>query len=315
MEVLQSILKGILLISVAITALVTYLSINKMWNRKHEVTVAQSNSVFAQILGISTTLPFIIYYSIHGDIKIALDSFIRLFINIFLFLVSIGFWVKDRQHKGVWQKFLKALKQEANESTNLIKALTQPSGKKELLNILYRVAWLDDELNEKERQYIQMFADSWEIDPSHLFAEPPPEKGIEKLNKLRDEVITYLAVGPSKEQALSLSDVVQALINIDERITKEEELIGAEISGMLINYASEQKTTLYGVMIHPKQEQQESFLALVPSAKEEYILGNRAYVAGIFQTRPYAEAFSEYYREQDFFTVVHKYNTTTASVR
>ena len=92
-------------------------------------------------------------------------------------------------------------------------------------------------------------------------------KGIEKLNKLRDEVIAYLALQPSKEQAQSLSDVVQALINIDEQITKEEELIGSEISGMLINYASEQKTTLYGVMIHPKQEQQESFLALVPSAK------------------------------------------------
>ncbi|MEH2063622.1 MAG: hypothetical protein V7K50_15395 [Nostoc sp.] len=312
MEVLQSILKGILLISVAITALITYLTINKMWNRKHEVTVAQSNSVFAQILAIFTTLPFLIYYSVHGDIKIALDNFIRLFLYIFLFLVAIGFWVKDPQHKGIWQKFIKAFKQEANESTNLIKALNHPSRKKELLNILYRVAWLDDELNEKERQYIQMFADTWDIDTSYLFNEPPPEKGIEKLNKVRDEVIAYLALQPSKEQAQSLSDVVQALINIDEEITKEEELIGAEISGMLINYASEQKTTLYGVMIHPKQEQQESFLALVPSAKEEYILGNRAYVAGIFQTLPYAEAFSENYREQGFFTIVHKYNTTAA---
>ena len=312
MEILQSILKVILLMSVGTTALITYLTINKMWNRKHEVTVAQSNSVLAQLLAISTTLPFVIYYSINADIKIALDNFIRLFLYVFLFLVAIGFWVKDPQHKGIWQKFLKALKQEANESTNLIKAVNQPSVKKELLNILYRVAWLDDALNEKERQYIQMFADSWEIDTSYLFREPPPEKGSDKLNKLREEVIAYLALQPSKEQALILSDVVQALINIDEQITKEEELIGTEISGMLINYAIEQKTALYGVIIHPKQEQQESFLALVPSAKEEYILGNRAYIAGFFQTRPYAEAFSEYYREQDFFTVVHKYNTTTA---
>jgi hypothetical protein len=312
MEVLQSILKGILLISLPLTAFISYLTINKIWGRKHQVKVAQSYSVFAQLLSISTTLPFLVYYSINADIKIALDNLIRLFLYIFLFLLSIGFWVKDPQHKGVWQKFLKAFKQEAKESTNLIKALTQPSGKKELLNILYRVAWLDDALNEKERQYIQMFADSWEIDPSHLFAEPPPEKGIEKFNKIREEVIVYLALQPSKEQVMSLSDVVQALINIDEEITKEEELIGAEISGMLINYASEEKTTLYGIIIHPKQEQQESFLALVPNAKEEYILGNRAYIAGIFQTRPYAEAFSEYYREQEFFTIVHKYDTKTA---
>ncbi|MTJ12267.1 TerB family tellurite resistance protein [Anabaena sp. UHCC 0187] len=312
MEVLQSILKGILLISVAITALMTYLAINKIWPRKHELTVVQSRSLLAQILSISTTLPFLVYYSIHGDIKIALDNFIRLCMYIFLFLVAIGFWVKDPQHNGIWQKFIKAFKQEAKESTNLIKALTQPSGKKELLNILYRVAWLDDELNEKERQYIQMFADSWEIDPSHLFAEPPPEKGIEKFNKIREEVIVYLALQPSKEQVMSLSDVVQALINIDEEITKEEELIGAEISGILGDYGNQQKASLYGVMVHPNQEQEKSFLALMPNAKEEYILGNRAYIAGIFQTRPYAEAFSEYYREQKFFTIVHKYDTKTA---
>jgi hypothetical protein len=312
MELFESIFQFLLLISVGTTALFSYLCINKMWTRKHDPLVAESISPIAMAMWISVSLPFVLNYTLQNNWRVALTYSFRLIFFIVLFLVSIGFWVKDPQHKGIWQKFLKALKQEANESTNLIKAVNQPSVKKELLNILYRVAWLDDALNEKERQYIQMFADSWEIDTSYLFREPPPEKGSDKLNKLREEVIAYLALQPSKEQALILSDVVQALINIDEQITKEEELIGAEISGMLINYASEQKTALYGVIIHPKQEQQESFLALVPSAQEEYILGNRAYIAGFFQTRPYAEAFSEYYREQDFFTVVHKYNTTTA---
>jgi hypothetical protein len=155
-----------------------------------------------------------------------------------------------------------------------------------------------------------MFADSWEIDPSHLFSEPPPEKGIEKFNKIREEVIVYLALQPSKEQALSLSDVVQALINIDEEITKEEELIGAEISGMLINYASGEKTALCRVIIHPaNQKEQENLLALVPEAKKEYMLGNLAFIVATFQTAPYAEAFSENYREQGFFTIVQTYNT------
>jgi len=312
MELFESIFQFLLLISVGTTALFSYLCINKMWTRKHDPLVAESISPIAMAMWISVSLPFVLNYTLQNNWRVALTYSFRLIFFIVLFLVSIGFWVKDPQHKGIWQKFLYALKQEANESTNLIKAVNQPSGKKELLNILYRVAWLDDALNEKERQYMQMFADSWEIDTSYLFREPPPEKGSDKLNKLREEVIAYLALQPSKEQALILSDVVQALINIDEQITKEEELIGTEISGMLINYAIEQKTALYGVIIHPKQEQQESFLALVPSAKEEYILGNRAYIAGFFQTRPYAEAFSEYYREQDFFTVVHKYNTTTA---
>lgn len=312
MELFESIFQFLLLISVGTTALYSYLCINKMWTRKHDPLVAESISPIAMAMWISVSLPFVLNYTLQNNWRVALTYSFRLTFFVVFFLVAIGFWVKDPQHKGIWQKFLKALKQEANESTNLIKAVNQPSGKKELLNILYRIAWLDDTLNEKEQQYIQMFADTWEIDTRYLFSEPPPEKGIEKLNKLREEVIDYLALHPSKEQALSLSDVVQALINIDEQITKEEELIGAEISSILINYASEQKTALYGVIIHPKQEQQESFLAIVPSAKEEYILGNRAYIAGIFQTCSYAEAFSEYYRKQDLFTVVHKYNITTA---
>ena len=309
MELFESIFQFLLLISVGTTALFSYLCINKMWTRKHDPLVAESISPIAMAMWISVSLPFVLNYTLQNNGRVALTYSFRLIFFIVLFLVSIGFWVKDPQHKGIWQKFLKALKQEANESTNLIKAVNQPSGKKELLNILYRVAWLDDALNEKERQYMQMFADSWEIDTSYLFSEPPPEKGIEKLNKLREEVIAYLALQPSKEQALSLSDVVQALINIDEQITKEEELIGAEISGMLINYASEQKTALYGVMIHPtNQKEQENLLSLVPDAKEEYMLGNPAFLVATFQTAPYAEAFSENYRKQGFFTIVQTYN-------
>lgn len=308
MEIFESIFQFLLLISVATTALISYLSINKMWTRKHDPLVAESISPIAIGMGLFVSLPFVLNYTLQNDWRAALAYFFRLIFFIVFFLVSIGFWVKDRRHKGIWQKFLKALKQEANESTNLIKAVNQPSGKKELLNILYRVAWLDDALNEKERQYVQMFADTWEIDASYLFSEPPPEKGIEKLNKLREEVIAYLALQPSEEQALSLSDVVQALINIDEQITKEEELIGAEISGMLINYASQEKTALYGVIIHPtNQKEQENLLARVPDAKEEYMFGNPAFVVATFQTAPYAEAFSENYREQGFFTIVQTY--------
>jgi hypothetical protein len=289
MEVLESVLKEILMKPVFLTVISVYLNINKTWPRKHEITVAQSTSVISKVISSFITLIFFMYYLLYGDIEVALDNFFWLLMNIFLFLVSISFWVKDSKHQGIWQKFTRSLKQEASESTNLIKALNQPSGKRELLNILYRIVWLDDELDEKEQQYIQMFADTWGIDPSHLFAEPPPEKGMEKLNKVREQVIDYLALHPSKEQALSLSDVIQVLIRIDEHITKEEELIGAEISGMLASYGSQPQEALHGVMIHPNEEQQAGFLALVPNAKEEYLLGGN-------------------YREQNFFTVVHKYN-------
>lgn len=309
MEKFQSILKGILLISVALTAVVIYLNINKLWSRKHDPRVAQSTSLFAQILAVSTTLPFFIYYSFYKDFNIALESLFRLIAYSFYFLVGIGFWVKDPHYRGGWQKLTNAFKQEASESAHLIKALNQPSGKKELLNILYRLAWLDDVLDDKERQYIQMFAEAWEIDTEYLFTEPPPEKGIEKLKKVYSEVKSYRALNPPKEQALSLSDALQALIRLDEQVTEEEELVMSEVSSLLKSYADREETLSYRIIIHPDRQQQEKLLVLIPNSQEEYMWGNSAYIVGIFQTRPYAEALCKDYRQQGFFTVVQAYNS------
>jgi len=309
MEQLQLILTRILLISVALTAVVIYLNIKKLWSRKHDPRVAQSTSVFAQVLAVSTTLPFFIYYSFHKDFNIALESLFRLIAFSFYFLVAIGFWVKDPDHRGVWQKLTKALKQEVSESANLIKALNQPSEKKELLNILYRLAWLDDRLDDKERQYIQMFAEAWEIETEYLFTAPPPEKGIGKLKQVYSEVKSYIALNPPKEQALSLSDAIQALIKVDEEVTEQEELVAAEVSSLLKSYAGGEETLSYRIIIHPDRQQQEKLLALIPNPEEEYMLGNCAYIVGIFHTRPYAEALSKDYRDQGFFTVVQVYNS------
>jgi hypothetical protein len=262
-------------------------------------------------MAILVSLPFFITYTLQNNWQVAITYLIKLIAFTTFFLLSIGFWVKDTKHQGIWQKFTRALKQEADESTNLIKALNQPSGKRELLNILYRIAWLDDELHQKEQKYIQMFADTWGIDPSHLFAEPPPEKGMQKLNRVREQVIDYLALHPSKEQALSLSDVIQVLIRIDEHITKEEELVGAEISYMLSSYGSQEKAPLYKVIIHAfNLKEQQKLLALVPDAKAEYSLGDIAFNIATFHTASYAEAFRVFYLEQGLFTIIQNYNST-----
>jgi len=86
-----------------------------MWTRKHDTLVAESLSPIAMAMWISVSLPFVVNYTLQNNWRVVLAYFFRLMLFTFLFLVSIGFWVKDRQHKGVWQKFLKALKQEANE--------------------------------------------------------------------------------------------------------------------------------------------------------------------------------------------------------
>ncbi|MEG4943589.1 hypothetical protein [Microcoleus sp. F4-D5] len=308
MEFFESIFKFILSISVGTTAILVYLTINKMWSHKHEIVVAESLSVVAMTINIGATLPFLIYYALQSNWRVTMTSFFKLILFGFLFVAAIGFWVKDSRHEGVWQKLIKALKQEANESMNLVQALNESLQKRELLKILHRVAWIDDVLDDKERQYIEIFAEAWGIDAKAVFTAPPPEKGIEKFNKVRSEVMAYLALKPSQEQALSFKDVLQTLIRIDTHITKEEQLIEAEICTILNNYAEEGETDLYGIIIHPTdREEQDKLLNIVPDAREEYILGTRAFLIAIFHTKTWAEAFCDNYRKRGFFTVVHLY--------
>lgn len=100
---------------------------------------------------------------------------------------------------------------------------------------------------------------------------------------------------------------MQALIALDEKITPEEEAIAQEIAGMVDDYANRKATTHYCIVIHPKnQEQSKAILTAIPAAKEECVLGDRAFVAGTFHTRRYAEIISESYREQGWFTVVQE---------
>lgn len=305
MELLKLVLEWSIYLSVATTAIVVYLNINKMWSRKHESVVADSISVAAQLLSLATILPFLISYSFSGNYWDALYQFLWVVYTAFLILTGIGFWVKKHKYLGVWPQLLKALRQESNEVGNLVKSLGHSTGKKQLLAILHRLAWLDDVLDERERKYVETFTNQLEINSGLILDCKPPEEGIEKFNSLRQSVQEYLAIEPPTEQVQLLGDLVQVLIALDEKITPEEEAIAEEIAGMVDNYANRKVTTYYGIVIHPKnQEQEKAILTAIPAAKEECLLGDRAFVAGTFHTRRYAEIISESYREQGWFTVV-----------
>ncbi|MBO1347520.1 MAG: hypothetical protein EBE86_009055 [Hormoscilla sp. GUM202] len=75
-------------------------------------------------------------------------------------------------------------------------------------------------------------------------------------------------------------------------------------------YAGEKEASVYGIIVHPQPEQEEMLHSLAPLAKEEYVLGDRAFLVGTFYTRPYAKTVSADYRQQGFFTVVHDYSVS-----
>lgn len=307
MKIWELIIKWSIYLSVVTTAIVIYLNINKIWSRKHEPVVADSVSIAAQLISFATILPFVINYSVNGNYWDAFYQFLWIIYTVFLILIGIGFWVKEHKYLGIWQKLLRALKQESNEVGNLVKSLGSLTGEKQLLAILHHLAWLDGHLDERERKYIQTFTDNLEIDTVDILEQKPPEDGCGKFNSLRLLVQEYLAIQPPAEQVKLLCDVAHALIAADEKITPEEEVIAGEIAGIVDEYVNGKTGTVFSIVIHPKtQEQEKAILTAIPDATEKCILGDRALITGNFHTRRFAEIISETYREQGWFTVVYE---------
>jgi hypothetical protein len=307
MKFIELLLQWSIYLSVAINALVVYLNINKMWSRKQESVVADSISVAAQLISFVTIIPFLISYTLKGNYGDALYQLLWFVYTGFLIITGIGFWVKEQRYLGIWQKLIRAVNQDKNEVGNLVKSIISSPGNHQIVAILHRLAWLDDELDQREHEYIQLFANQLEIDSEFILDGKPPEEGIDKFNTLRQLVQEYLAIEPPTEQVQLLGDLVQALIAADDKITPEEEVIAEEIAGMVDNSANRNQTIYYGIVIHPKnQEQETEIVTAIPAVKVECLLGDRAFVAGIFHTRRYAELVSESYRDRGWFTVVHE---------
>jgi hypothetical protein len=64
MNLFEQLINVLVLGAIVLTVVKTYLTANKVWSRKHKKDVSESISVSAQLIGILTSLPFLIKYMI-----------------------------------------------------------------------------------------------------------------------------------------------------------------------------------------------------------------------------------------------------------
>ena len=102
--------------------------------------------------------------------------------------------------------------------------LFRPASAEVVLKILTQFAWIDNELDEREKEYIQSFADSWnlKIDWTQIQEVRPPVALHENMVVTLKLVKTYLETSPPGDQVMELADVLKNLVAIDEKITEEE---------------------------------------------------------------------------------------------
>ncbi len=214
MNAFERLINVLLTLSV-VTALVgQYLVVNKLWSRRAVKEVAESISISAAFLGLATSAPFLVHFAlIERDPAPAVARMISIATGIVFVLVGSGLFVRQYRGHGFMALVLGALRLEGKESADLVKALVQPTGAKQLIRIFETMAAVDKHVDPREIKMIEQFARRWRVDPPSLQEGAVEEQG--DIVALRESVVAYLEVSPPPEQAEELLDVLHLFVQAD----------------------------------------------------------------------------------------------------
>jgi hypothetical protein len=304
MQTFLLILEYIAEAAVLITAVRMYLTVNKLWKRKHEKSVSESISIFAYLLALANHFPFMLKFLIidHNGMLAANDA-----LNItgysVIIIIGTGLWVKENRNIGFFKLLLKALHLERKESGDLLKTLIQPSGAKQILSILQKVACLDQDLADEEVKLVNDFARQWKLDmPS---AEDWNHSKETNLLDIRESVNDYLQISPPPQQAAEMIDLVKLMIIADNKLTEEENLFLSEVTGMIKNYIEKDgEAVMYNVLIVPQSESQfDAVKTIFPNCEPVERRGGKVLVRGQFFSKEYANAICQKYIALGMFSI------------
>ena len=303
----EQVLNWFIWFSLLMSIVQMYLRANKIWKRKHERDVAESQSVAGISLLLLNCLLWIVYYIVKDDYNSSLDtSIIMMEATVFL-LIGSGLWVKGKRGMSFYQLMKNALKLERKEADYLLKRFFKPLNAEKILNILHQLAMIDEELDPKELLLIQSFARNWNIEYNvEKFNEQNQRKSENTFIKLRKSMEDYLDREPPEEQVAQLKDMITTMIEADDKVTPEEELISSELIPMIDLYLSKnEQISTYNVIIVPQKPQHEAIIKeMFPHIEIINTAGGVAYPIGQYYSQKYAEMVCEQYRGINFFTIV-----------
>jgi TRAP transporter TAXI family solute receptor len=285
-----------------------YFIINKLWKRKHEKVVAESISISAMFISLIINGSFAFKNLHDGGIPQFSANLMWIAASIISALIGMGLWVASNRGVGFFTLLLKALNLERKEAGDLAKVFFRPSGAAKILEILGRMAMVDEDLDKREKDFIQSFADHWKIEVDWDAIKKYADEAGDRYDKIKKAMAEYLKTSPQEEQVNQLRDVFNLLVNIDEVVTEEEQVIIDELEGQIAEYLNkEDELEVYRVAVVPQsQEQDDAVSKLLNNLTKEKIAGGYAYLSEPYYSERYAEIISAQYRALHVFSVVVK---------
>lgn len=291
--------------SLLFAASAAYLQLNKLWARKHVAEVAESISIPGILVESIPLFFFGIYFLYKGELLGIIDSVIWLISAVLVTMIGAGFWVKGQRRKGLWQLMMSSMKRERNEMANLAKQVFHPASAPQLIEVLTRMAAVDGDIDQREIDLVQPFADEWNlsIDWASLAVSSSNESRIIEVQKA---LMAYLDTGPQNKQVAHLLDVLHVLVDADNTRSEEEQLAFTEVKGQIGNYlTNDPAAAAFSVVVAPQDAKQDDAIRLLLSDVEPHTYaGGKGYTVGHYFSREYAEIICTNYRALGFFTMV-----------
>lgn len=306
MEVFEKVLHVMAFGSVGFSLLNVYLTINKLWKRKHLKVVAESISVAGRLVAFMGGLILSLNLLLDLEWLGGTNRMLFVILAVIQVFIGIGFWIESEQRKGFFQLLRESLSNERKESAELAKSFFRPSNAELVLEILTEVALIDEVLDIREREFIQAFADSWKIKISWEEIDKKFQKGQFNYDRLRSDMIKYLQTNPREQQVSQLADLLTLLVNIDDEVSEEEDLILAELTGLIYKYLDAGKVQRhYDVALIPQDQLQEEEMTLLLKdiSQKCTFAGGEVFRLGPYFSQKYAQIICDKYRSMEYFSI------------
>ena len=297
---------GVLVSGALIFSLIKgYLTVNKIWKRRKNEEVANSISIVAAMLGFAVGFPFLLNsLLITEDYFSAAKSVVALVLATVFTLIGTGYFVDKNRGVGLLTLIGKALKLEGKESGELITDMLRPKGANKIIEILKKLAAIDDDIAQEEIDLINQFSEKWGIDLPELKPGKPEE--VTNLVELKALVQAYLDEGPDTDVAEGLVDLINLMAEADDEVTEEESMAVGEFTGMIAHYVSQEEggsIDAFEVVIVPQNEKQSQAVKdLIPNINPVKKQGGEIFIVGTFYSEDYANAVCGKYISLGLFT-------------
>jgi uncharacterized tellurite resistance protein B-like protein len=282
-----------------------YLTVNKLWSRKHIPDVAASISIPGTILELIPTFIFGLYYFVNAERVGFIDSIIWVVVATFTILIGSGFWVQGQRGAGILNLVWRSVRSEREELGNLAQSLLHPGSSRPLVELLQRLAEVDGEVSEKEIALITEVAEKMNVKLS-IAPRTVTDARTKRLLRARDALQRYLMTSPPLKIVEKLQYLMHQLNIADGHEHEDEKHAFDELNGAILSYLDGSvEMPVFRVLIAPQSEDQISRIVdLLADAKLHGDAGGRGITAGEFHTREYADTVCNEFRDLGFFCVV-----------